>query len=75
MPRRDGTGPNGLGAGTGRGLGGCLRTAPVAFDGYGYRRGGRSFARNVDVMDEKDLKAEKAVLEARLDKINKRLIP
>jgi hypothetical protein len=75
MPRRDGTGPNGLGAGTGRGAGECLRPAQVAFDGYGFRRGFRRIYPNVSVLDENSLKAEKAALEARLDAINHRLNP
>jgi len=29
MPRGDGTGPRGMGAGTGRGLGGCTVKGPV----------------------------------------------
>ena len=42
MPFRDGTGPMGLGAGTGRGMGGCVGTNPMAGAaplGLGLRRG------------------------------------
>lgn len=42
MPARDGTGPNGLGAKTGRGLGACTTAVPEGYarkTGYG-RRGG-----------------------------------
>jgi len=73
MPRNDGTGPNSMGPGTGRGVGGCLRPAGIAFDGYGCRRGFRWFAKGVAIVDEKVLKTEKAALEARLEAINQRL--
>ncbi len=44
MPRRDGTGPLGRGAMTGRGLGDCTDANPVGYDedygyGGGFRRG------------------------------------
>jgi len=41
MPARDGTGPNGLGAETGGGLGVCTTAAPEGYarkTGYGYGR-------------------------------------
>ncbi|MDD4370764.1 MAG: hypothetical protein EOM05_10655 [Clostridia bacterium] len=48
MPRRDGTGPMGIGAMTGRGAGYCnpamnatLDNQPIYFGGYGCRRGNR----------------------------------
>ena len=48
MPRRDGTGPMGIGAMTGRGVGYCnpainatLDNQPIYFGGYGCRRGNR----------------------------------
>jgi len=49
MPRRDGTGPNGMGSQTGRGLGICTGVnAPGIGWGYGagYGRGGGMRARN-----------------------------
>ncbi|HKM04551.1 MAG TPA: DUF5320 domain-containing protein [Lachnospiraceae bacterium] len=48
MPRRDGTGPMGIGAMTGRGVGYCnpamnstLDNQPIYFGGYGCGRGNR----------------------------------
>ena len=48
MPRRDGTGPMGTGAMTGRGVGYCnpamkaaLDNQPIYFGGYGFGRGNR----------------------------------
>ncbi len=48
MPRRDGTGPMGMGAMTGRGVGYCnpainltLDSQPIYFGGYGCGRGNR----------------------------------
>ncbi len=68
MPRRDGTGPRGLGLMAGRGL------------GLGYRRGfGRGFARGYGFNDisqrtEKELlQEEKDILESRLEAIKKEL--
>ncbi|MFA5036734.1 MAG: DUF5320 family protein [Candidatus Izemoplasmatales bacterium] len=75
MPRRDGTGPNGLGAGTGRGLGGCLRTVGYCYLPYGFRRGVQRFPLDVSTMDETGLKAEKIALETRLQEINSQLKP
>ena len=49
MPRRDGTGPNGMGSQTGRGLGMCTGVnAPAPGWGFntGYGRGGGLRARN-----------------------------
>lgn len=46
MPRRDGTGPMGLGAMTGRGLGACTGVNAPVYGGFGFgwRRGvGRGF--------------------------------
>ncbi len=42
MPFRNGTGPTGAGAGTGRGMGGCIGTNPTTYSaplGLGMRRG------------------------------------
>ncbi|MDD3168494.1 MAG: DUF5320 domain-containing protein [Eubacteriales bacterium] len=65
MPGRDGTGPLGFGAMTGRGLGLGL--------GYGCRRG-RFFNIAPSAATEKEiLSAERDFLEARLDVINKHL--
>ena len=49
MPRRDGTGPNGMGSRTGRGLGMCTGDNAPGFGrgfGAGYGRGGGFRARN-----------------------------
>lgn len=82
MSGRDGTGPLGEGAMTGRGLGFC-NTSEVNRDNYircwGYGRGrgrglglGRGFARtNLD--RKKLLTEEKNILKDRLDRINKQL--
>lgn len=44
MPRRDGTGPEGRGAMTGRGLGPCNGGNPNYYRGFGYGcRGGRGY--------------------------------
>ena len=72
MPRRNGTGPWGMGAGTGWGLGPC---------GGGFRRGfGRGFGRywrfgsQVSPKDEKQMLAEEAkILEEDLKAVKDRL--
>ncbi len=76
MPRRDGTGPIGRGAMTGRGLGLCNSFNNPT---YGYGRGfglGRGNCRRNPIHNEssKDsLAQQKKVLEARLEEINKEL--
>jgi len=89
MPGRDGTGPMGTGPMTGRGLGFCAGANAVRYRvglgrglslGLGCRRGfGRWFGRGL-VTDEAALKMQKellqnqkAILEKRLDAINKQL--
>ena len=72
MPRSNGTGPQGFGAGTGRGLGPC---------GGGIRRGsGRGFGRrgingmgqNINQQDElKDLENEKRAISERIEDLKK----
>lgn len=78
MPGRDGTGPLGQGAMTGRGLGVCVGEGRAVY-GRGLGLGcGRGFncrrAITPVYTDSKETLAEqKAVLEARLDAINKQL--
>lgn len=45
MPRGDGTGPRGMGPGTGRGLGGCRTKGSVASKdrGVGFQQSGLNF--------------------------------
>ena len=86
MPRRDGTGPMGMGAMTGKGLGVCTgENAPVY--GRGFKRGcGRGFGRgngrglglganaNWSQTDSKQrLQERKEQLMTMLDAVNKRL--
>lgn len=86
MPRRDGTGPTGMGAMTGKGLGVCSgENAPVY--GRGFRRDcGRGLGRgnrlglglgakaNFSPTDQKHmLQARKEQLMTMLDAVNKRL--
>lgn len=79
MPGRDGTGPLGQGAMTGRGLGQCGGTGRAAYGrglGLGYGRGinCRRASYNPVYADSREALAEqKAVLEARLDAINRQL--
>ncbi|NLL91802.1 MAG: DUF5320 domain-containing protein [Ruminococcaceae bacterium] len=80
MPRRDGTGPLGKGAKTGRGLGLCKGAAAVGMGlglGLACRRGfGRGFRRffSSDNATNKELLTEqKAVLQERLEAIEKQL--
>jgi hypothetical protein len=78
MPRRDGTGPMGQGAMTGRGLGRC--SGASGSQGGGYGRGlGRGFAGEA-VDTEASLKTRKELLEEekefllkRIDEIDKEL--
>lgn len=86
MPRRDATGPQGMGPLTGRGMGSCKGEARLA--GYGYGRGnGRGNGRGFNQRSGKglgfgyrnyqptkdDLKLEKDDLERRLNDINELL--
>lgn len=73
MPRRDGTGPTGMGAKTGRGMGLCnVDNARGLGFGLGCRGG---FGRNIaSTENKKDLLMEqKAILENRLNLLNKEL--
>ncbi|MGH4141068.1 DUF5320 domain-containing protein [Clostridium sp.] len=81
MSRRDGTGPMGMGARTGRGMGFCNVTNAIgAISGLG-RRGGfgtglgmNSFNNAINPVNQKDLLSEeKAALENRLNMINNQL--
>lgn len=75
MPRRDGTGPVGRGALTGRRLGFC-RNEDASY-GFGFRRGaGRcyGYGYGMGLENEKDfLEREKEALESHLTHINKKL--
>lgn len=79
MPRRDASGPQGMGPLTGRGFGPCQGQAPLQGGGFGRGNGrglnrpfsggrGRGF-RNYQPTKE-DLKFEKEDLERRLNDIN-----
>ena len=46
MPRRDGTGPDGNGAGTGRGIGPCNGNKDAGIPGLGRRCGRRKYGRS-----------------------------
>lgn len=75
MPRRDGTGPTGQGAMTGRGLGYCATGRPLARNfGRGMRLG-RGFGYNYGYVanDKESLKAEKEYLQNRINDIDKEL--
>ena len=88
MPGRDGTGPMGAGAGTGRGIGGCVGT-PVngQFPAYGigrHRRAGhggmqgrgfgRGFAGAYSATTQKEaLEQQRAALQARLEQVDDQL--
>lgn len=85
MPRRDGTGPLGCGAMSGRGLGVCTGANAVKYGaglgvglglGLGCRRGfGRNFIADPTMSKtQKELLTEqKELLESRLDVISKQL--
>ncbi len=87
MPRRDGSGPMGAGAMTGRGFGFCTGFNAANYgagrgmgSGFGCRRGfGRGFGRGLafnqdSSKTQKDvLSEEKAFLEGRLEAIDKQL--
>ena len=88
MPGRDGTGPVGAGAGTGRGMGGCVGT-PVngQFPVYGIgcqRRAGRggmqgrgfghgSAGAYPAVTQKEALEQQRVALQARLDQVDSQL--
>lgn len=85
MPRRDGTGPAGQGAGTGRGLGNCLKVGVPLITGiaacFGFGRGkgmgrglGRGYARQITPQDElTQLKQQSTILEKNQEEIKKRI--
>lgn len=75
MPYRDGTGPNGQGAATGRELGSCTNSRPRLGLGFGMGCGrgrGRIFAPTATQTNQ-SLVAEKESLEKRLEAIKKQL--
>ena len=88
MPGRDGTGPIGAGAGTGRGMGGCVGTPvngqyPVYGSGCQRRAGrggmqgrgfGRGFAGVYPAATQKEaLEQQRVALQARLDQVDGQL--
>lgn len=79
MPRRDGTGPIGMGRVTGRGMGLCNAAkalGAIGGLGLGCRRGLRSngFNNTINSENQNDLlKEQKAILENRLNLINNQL--
>ena len=88
MPGRDGTGPMGAGAGTGRGMGGCVGTQvngqyPVYGIGCQRRAGrggmlgrgfGRSFAGVYSATTQKEaLELQRSALQARLEQVDNQL--
>jgi hypothetical protein len=82
MPRRDGTGPMGMGAMTGRGLGVCTGVnAPIYGRGFGRGLGlgfGRCFGFGANsnynqTASKEALQAQKEQLQITLDAIDKRL--
>ena len=88
MPGRDGTGPMGAGAGTGRGMGGCVGTPvngqyPVYGVGCQRRAGrggmqgrgfGRGFAGVYPAATQKEaLEQQRSALQARLEQVDDQL--
>ena len=89
MPGRDGTGPMGYGAMTGRGMGACAGAPGYRFGagfglGFGCHRGfGRGFGRGYDWnynpsleaprADKEFLEDQKAFLKSRMEAIDKQL--
>jgi len=88
MPGRNGTGPMGAGAGTGRGMGGCVGTPvngqyPVYGIGCQRRAGrggmhgpglGRGFAGVYPAATQKEaLEQQRAALQARLEQVDDQL--
>ncbi|MDD3169262.1 MAG: DUF5320 domain-containing protein [Eubacteriales bacterium] len=78
MPGRDGTGPFGFGAMTGRGFGFCSGSEAGRYGlglglGYGCRRGRFFNVMPSESMEKESLSAERDFLEARLSAIKKNL--
>jgi len=80
MPRRDGTGPMGLGAMSGRGVGPCATGEQIQY-GLGYRQGfgrgcGRRLAQDFDrgfYNDQLSTKTKKEILAERHAQLTKQL--
>lgn len=67
MPRFDGTGPLGMGPGTGRGMGPCCQ-------GAWWRKGGMGWRRFYNKQEEKeDIESEIKVMEEDLQALKERL--
>lgn len=78
MPNRDGTGPMGQGAFTGRGLGECVSGSRPIYGrglGLGFGRGSNCRRANnaINTSSKVLLSEKKAILEARIEAINKQL--
>ncbi len=81
MPGRNGTGPMGSGAMTGRGLGLCTGTNTARYGagaGIGCRHGfARGFNRNIEQASTKTqkemLQDQRGLLQSRIDRISKQL--
>ena len=70
MPRKDGTGPSGEGAKTGRQMGNCEGAEPVYGRGFGGGRGFRNRRDNYSPKEErKYLESEKVTIEKRLKEL------
>jgi len=76
MPRRDGTGPMGAGAMTGRGLGPCAASGAVQYGaglGLACRCGfGRGFGRGI-VVNQTTTKTQKELLQEQRDVLQSRI--
>jgi hypothetical protein len=81
VPGRDGTGPMGYGAMTGRGMGNCAGVPGLRYGaGLGFRRGfGRGFGGFVNpnlappVTDKEYLQEQRELLKSRLEYLDKQL--
>lgn len=81
MPKRDGTGPKGMGSMTGKGIGYCTGANRANYGaGLGIRAGlacrcglGRSFAANSSKSEKELLYEQRHILQERLDVIDKQL--
>lgn len=75
MPRKDGSGPCGQGAMTGRGLGNCGADGTVNQANPGFGRGRRGSCKRAycNNNSKQTLEMQKSVLESRLKEINKQL--
>lgn len=79
MPRMDGTGPNGAGPRTGRGLNNCQKAnASTTFVGRGLGRGngrglGKGYGYRQTISTKESLEQEKQILSERIANIDEQL--